>query len=289
MNDSSSESNQNYHEESPPADEGEIRARHESNRAGWNEGAVRYSEQIEKTIQFIRDGGSSLHPIERANLGSLKGWCKKAIHLQCASGRDTLSLLNEGVEEVVGIDISDVQIQNACLTSAALNAPASWIRCDVLDTPHELDGSADLVYTGRGAMCWLQDVPAWALVVARLLKPGGVFHILDDHPVTWLFDPDAEDLRYSGINYFEYYESGVGWPDSYIGKLEKSLDQQARKYEALWTLADIHQSLVSAGLVIEYLGEHPEDYWLPFPNLKPALRGRIPMTFSLKARKPLSG
>jgi len=48
-------------------------------------------------------GGSNLHPIERANLGDLRPWCRAAIHLQCASGRDTLSLWNEGAGRVVGV------------------------------------------------------------------------------------------------------------------------------------------------------------------------------------------
>jgi hypothetical protein len=35
------------------------------------------------------------------------------------------------------------------------------------------------------------------------------------------------------------------------------------------------------------MGEHPEPYWEEFPHLKAELRGRIPNTFSLLARKPL--
>ena len=178
----------------PAADAAEVRARHDANRAAWNEGAARYTEEIEETIAFLRSGGSNLHPVERANLGDLAAWCRMAIHLQCASGRDTLSLWNEGVSQVVGVDISDVHIANARRISAALAAPATWYRCDVLDTPHELDGTADLVYTGRGALCWLHDLNGWAAVIARLLKPGGLFHVFDDHPVNWLFEQDTEDL-----------------------------------------------------------------------------------------------
>src|SRR3954451_9354789 len=129
----------------------DIHARHEANRAGWNEGARHYTAEIAETIDFIAQGGSNLHPIERRNLGDLRAWCGTAIHLQCASGRDTLSLLNEGVGRVVGVDISDVHIENARQTSAGLAAlghpvAAEWIRCDVLETPHTLDGTADLVY-----------------------------------------------------------------------------------------------------------------------------------------------
>ena len=275
-----------YQPERLPEDEAEVRARHESNRAGWNEGAVHYSDNLERAIQALREGKSSLHPLERANREDLGSWCHTAIHLQCASGRDTLSLWLEGVQQVVGVDISDVHIDNARKMSAALNAPARWYRCDVLDTPVELNSSADLVYTGRGAICWLQDLTLWARVVYRILKPGGVFHVLDDHPVTWLFDNEAEAPTYSDTSYFGYAESSQGWPSTYIGDLAIPLEQQARKYERLWTLAEIFSALTQARLVVERLGEHPEMYWESFPNLKPEYLGRIPLTFTMMARKP---
>jgi SAM-dependent methyltransferase len=272
--------------ERPPQNEAEVRTMHEANRAGWNEGAISYTQAINETIEFLREGHSNLHPIERQNLGSLGKWCKMAIHLQCASGRDTISLLNEGVERVIGVDISDVHIENARKISAALNAPAEWYRCDVLDTPHELDGTADLVYTGRGALCWLHDLDAYAKVVYRILKPGGIYHVLDDHPAAFLFDLESNTYTYSGTSYFGAVESGVGWPSTYIGdSIGIPLDQQSRKYERGWNLMDIFNALTGSGLRIEYLGEHPDPYWELFPNLLPELRGRIPLTFSMLAKK----
>jgi hypothetical protein len=110
-----------------PQTEDQIRAWHESNRQGWNEGAIHYTAAITDTVNYLRAGKSNLHPVERRNLeklGKLSEWCKFAIHLQCASGKDTLSLLNEGVERVAGVDISDRHIENARQISAALNAPA---------------------------------------------------------------------------------------------------------------------------------------------------------------------
>jgi len=271
--------------QAPAAGEEEVRARHEANRAAWNEGAVRYTEEIAETIAFLAAGRSNLHPVERANLGDLRAWCDTAIHLQCASGRDTLSLWNEGVPHVMGVDISDVHIANARRISEALNAPARWYRCDILDTPHELDGTADLVYTGRGALCWLHNLDGWAAVIARLLKPGGILSLFDDHPVTWLFEPDAAELVSSGIDYFTHAESSQGWPSTYIGELTVPVAQQARKFERLWTLAMVFGALHRAGLIVEHLGEHREPYWDVFPRLKTELKARIPMTFSMIARR----
>ena len=263
----------------------QVKARHEANRLAWNEGAAMYTDELSESIDFLQAGGSNLHSVERENLGELRSWCETAIHLQCASGHDTLSLWNEGVRNVVGIDISDVHIENARRKSQVLGAPARWFRCDIADAPHELDESADLVYTGRGALCWLHDIDAWARVVHRLLKPGAILHVFDDHPVTWLFDMDSEDLTGSGIDYFGHSESSRGWPCTYIGNLDKDLEAHSVKFERLWNLAEIFQALVRAGLTVEHVGEHREPYWECFPNLKPGLARKIPMTFSMIARK----
>jgi SAM-dependent methyltransferase len=272
----------------PPAHSpAEVRRRHEANRLAWNQGAAHYSAEVAQTIDLLRAGHSSLHPLERANLGDLRTWCSTAIHLQCASGQDTLSLWVEGARQVVGIDISDVHIANARQTSAALSAPATWYRCDVLDTPHELDGMADLVYTGQGALCWIHDLDAWAKVIHRLLKPGGVFHVLDSHPVMWLFRNDLPDLIASGIDYFRHSETNRGWPDTYIGSLGMPSERHAVKYERQWPMGAVFTALRQAGLEVTRFGEHAEDFWDSWPALKPELRGRLPMTFSMMARKPL--
>jgi SAM-dependent methyltransferase len=266
-------------------DADEVRRRHEQNRLAWNQGAQHYTDTLSEAIDFLRNGGSNLHPIERANLGDLGSWCSTAIHLQCASGKDTLSLWNEGVDRVVGVDISDVHIANARTMTEALDAPAEWYRCDILDTPHELDGTADLVYTGRGAVCWLQDINAWAKVVARLLKPGGVVHLLDGHPMTWLFRQEVPRLELEpDIDYLEVAAASRGWGPTYIGDLGMPPEQHAVKNERLWPLSTIVMALVDAGLTLEYLGEHREGYWEPFPEIPQEELHRIPQTFSLKAR-----
>jgi len=97
---------------------------HQANRAGWNEGAARYAEVVERDIEFLRNGGTNLGEPEHAFLADLSQWCGRAIHLQCAGGTDTLSLWNYGAREVVGVDISDLMIDCARQKSAALGAPA---------------------------------------------------------------------------------------------------------------------------------------------------------------------
>lgn len=277
---------EDYGAELPATNVGEVRFRHEENRAAWNEAAIRYAEWVPETIEFIRSGRSSLHPFERENLGDLRSWCHTAIHLQCASGRDTLSLYSEGVPDVAGVDISDLHIDNARRTSAELGIPARWYRSDVLDTPSELDGTADLVYTGRGALCWLHDLNAWGRVVARLLRPGGIFHVLDDHPVTALFEFDPEIIVPNGTNYFAGAEWSRGWPDVYIGDFGKENAQMARKHEQTWSLSAIFNALTSAGLRIDLLKEYPTSYWGLFPNMAEEIRSTLPLAFAMRGMRP---
>jgi SAM-dependent methyltransferase len=279
----------NWEKEEAARTDAEVRARHQENRRAWNEGAAWYTAANEVRVADLRAGRSNLHPVERRNLarvGPLQDWCRRAVHLQCASGYDTLSLLLEGAHEVVVVDISDVHIENARWTSQQLGMPATWRCCDVLDTPHDLDGTADLVYTGRGAIYWLHDLNGWAQVVARLLRPGGVLSLLEDHPVTWLFSQDTPTLTPSGNDYFTHAEWNKGWPDSYIGELEVPTEAQTAKHERLWKLSDVVNALVEAGLNVTYLGEHRDEYWEAFPKLSAEEKAKLPMTFSVVARKP---
>jgi SAM-dependent methyltransferase len=266
----------------------EVRFRHQNNRAAWNEAANSYTKENEERVRLLRTGKSSLHPVERRNferLGVVSQWCNRAIHLQCASGYDTLSLIIEGAREVIGVDISEIHINNARWTTEQLHMPAQWFCCDVLDTPVELNETADLVYTGQGAINWIHDIGAWANVVARLLRKGGVLSLLEGHPASWLFSQESERLEASGLNYFAHAEASQGWTDEYIGNLGKPAVQHATKHERLWTIADVFQALVKAGLAVEYLGEHPEEYWSAFPKLNDREKSKIPMTYSIIARK----
>ena len=271
----------------------DVRQRHQSNRAAWNEAAHRYEQEIERDIELLRAGGKSLAEPELRFLRDLGSWCRRAIHLQCAGGLDTLALWKQGAAEVVGVDISERMIACARRKSEALGAPAQWHCCDVLETPEELNGTADLVYTGKGALYWLMDINAWARVVARLLRPGGGrLYVFEGHPLDWVWDPQAAELRIDPDPRFGSYFSETiavdqGWPAEYMpARCVPPVEQQAPKHERLWTLGDILNSLADAGLILERFEEHPDQFWSQFPNLPREIADRLPHTFSLLMRRP---
>ncbi len=260
----------------------DVRAMHGSNRAAWDEAAERYEGWFEESVAEIRAGGSNLFPVERELIGDLHGRCRRAIHLQCAAGRDTLALWTLGAEEVVGVDFSPRMLDLAARLTAATGAPARWILADVLDVPAELDGTGDLVYTGRGAIIWLQDLDAWAATVVRLLAPEGRFVLFDGHPAEWLFDVDA-DGRWvaTDYDYFAGPEVSRGWSTGFIDHLSIADADQSWKFARAWTLGEVVTSLLRAGLRIEQVQEHPVDWWGGHHDARADERGRIPLSFSI--------
>jgi SAM-dependent methyltransferase len=267
-----------------PDEAADVRGMHAANRAAWDEAAERYEGWFDEAVALIGSGGSNLFPVEQDLIGDLHGRCPRAIHLQCAGGRDTLSLWNLGADEVIGIDISPRMLDLAARLTEATGAPARWILCDVLDTPHELDGTADLVYTGRGAIMWLQDLDAWAAVLRRLLAPAGRLVIFDAHPAEWLFDTDDDGYWVAtDYNYFAGPEASKGWAPRYIDALSIPEDDQSWKFARGWTLGEIITALLGAGLRLERVTEHPVDWWGGHGNVRPEERGRIPLSFSVVA------
>lgn len=265
----------------------DIHALHQETGYAWDKAAVGYEREEADDIAFLRSGGSHLFAPERRLLGDLRPWCRCAIHLQCAGGGDTLSLLAQGAHAVVGTDISPRMIAVAHRKARALDAPASFHVCDTLDVPRELDGTADLVYTGRGALPWMMDLGAWAQVAERLLRPGGKLYVFEGHPLDWVWDMEAREYRLDSVrgDYFSERITDQRWPNPLLDRLSESDEERPRAREHQWTLGNVLNSLVGAGLRLERFEEHPDLYWDQFPHLPHDIVRRLPHTFSLLVSK----
>ncbi len=263
----------------------DVRAMHAATGAAWDEAAERYEGWLAGAIELIQAGGGNLFPEEVTLLGDLHG-CRRAIHLQCAGGRDTLSLWRLGATEVVGVDLSGRMINLAERLTAATGAPARWFQADVLDTPAELNGTADLVYTGRGSLLWLQDLVAWATVVRRLLVPGGRLVLFEGHPLEWLVDGDEDGRwRLTDYDYFAGPEASRGWSPGFIDRLSIPDGEQHWKFSRAWTLGEVVTAVAGAGLRIERLVESPRDWWSGHADIAPEERARLPLSYGLVATR----
>ena len=261
---------------------------HKENERAWDLVArSKYSHDVESDVALLASGRTSLMSHELRLLGELGAWCGRAIHLQCSHGLDALSLWKLGAREIVGVDISASMLALAQQKAQLLGAPAKWIHNNVLDAPAHLNGTADLVYTGKGALPWVTDLRRWAAVIERLLKPGGLAFIFEGHPLNWVWEPDANEysLRSDGGDYFAAEpRANRDFPAS--GLRQTASDQSAPcAIEKQWTLGEIVTTLTEAGLRLERLEEHPDQFWPLFRGIPEPLANRLPHTFALLMRK----
>ncbi|MCB2231645.1 class I SAM-dependent methyltransferase [bacterium] len=258
---------------------------HEKNRLAWNQMVDLHINHPEYLTRHVIDGGSSLKKIELDAIGDVKG--KKLLHLMCQFGLDTLSWAREGAR-VTGVDISERSVEVANEIAAKAKLDAEFVRSDVLDLIGVIDRKFDVVYQSYGTHIWISDIERWANVVAHYLKPGGVFFLIDEHPVNQLFlQPDA------GFDYFMQEPERTVNPTDYCEQ-ETHIDGELVEWQH--PVYRIVNALIAAGLQIEALGEYNYYYykycdgWVPFDGhpgywLPPdGKRSKYPLMLSVKAR-----
>ncbi len=160
---------------------------------------------------------------------------------------------------------------------------------DVLEFA-DLDGQADLVYTGKGAVYWMFDLPGWAAKVAQTLQPGGWFLLFDFHPMMWLFRDGQDGIEVNPVSYFAPVISYRDWaPNHFAGPGAGAADSGALRQLRPWPPSAVIQSLIQAGLDLAVFHEYPDslvDEWTAYPRATSAERSRIASTYAVMARKP---
>jgi SAM-dependent methyltransferase len=107
---------------------------------------------------------------EWRDLGELAG--RDVVHLQCHLGTETVVFAGRGAR-TAGLDISPESIKQARRIAAEQGAGVEYVQSNVYDAAAALGGrSFDVVYTGKGAMCYLPDLDRWAGVVAGVPSSG---------------------------------------------------------------------------------------------------------------------
>ncbi|MFH0881602.1 MAG: methyltransferase domain-containing protein, partial [bacterium] len=217
----------------------------EQNRRYWNEVTPAHRDSEFYGVDPFLAGKTALYAREIEDLRNLHG--KRLLHLQCHFGLDTLSWAREGAE-VTGVDLSDVSIETAREIAEKAKIQARFLCNNVYDLPGPLTGETfDVVYTGRGASCWLRDLDRWAEIIAELLAPGGVLYLHDTHPMLYLWQEEGAlpPFRVEGSYYHD--------PEPLTDEPGKSADYaggdyipKGQAYEWRWTIADILNSLIRA-------------------------------------------
>lgn len=266
----------------------------ETNRRAWDERATLHPDTDHYDVQGFLDGDTTLHELERDELGDVVHAADSLLHLQCHFGMDTLSWVREADIEAVGVDFSPEAIDRATdlAMEAGLSSRVEFVDANVLDV--DLDRTFDVVFTSYGVINWLPALDAWADTIARHLAPGGTFYIAEIHPFAWVFEDVTEGIGELAYPYFEQDEPLEFDVDGTYADPDVTLEH-TRTVEWAHGLGSIVSSLCDAGLHIEFLHEHP---WLEFqmyPSMVEDDNGRwwlpddgtpaMPLTFSLGAKQ----
>lgn len=261
-----------------------------ANRAIWNAWTTHFTTSAHHAdVALVRADGSSLHSIEREEVGSVRG--RTLLHLQCNMGADTLSWARLDAQ-VTGVDIAENAIGAVRALARETGLPARFLRSDVYALPAVLANEFDIVFASYGVLCWLPDLPRSAEIAARNVRPGGVFYLVDMHPFTNVFA--AADATGAGLDlrvarpYFhaaspaaeEVEHTGAGNPTTL--------------YSWSYGLGEVVSALLEAGLRLDFLHEHAVTFYQRFPALVqgddgwwrwPTPAQTLPLLFSLRATK----
>ena len=215
------------------------------------------------------------------------------LHLQCHIGTDTLSWARLGAD-VTGLDFSGEAIRAAQALAERAGITARFVESPVENAPAALRRQFDVVYTSLGVITWLPDLDAWAAAVFASLAPGGLFHVRDGHPMLYTIDYERDDDDL--VITLPYFSTGTPQrSDDGLTYMVENPGTQATTYEWAHPLAEIVQALLSAGLLLLSFHEHEDIPWQALPQLVPGELGytlpkgrdRVPLTFSITARRPL--
>lgn len=243
-----------------------------------------------------RDPLEWIVPFEWEALGALDG--KDLAHLQCHLGVETMALAKAGAR-VTGLDFSTRAIEQATAAAEAAKLPIEYVKADVYAADEVLGaGRFDIVYTGKGSLCYLPDLTSWAEAVARLLRPGGFVYLVEFHPlltalgVTEAFG-DASELTIqrdylAGRGAIEY-DSAHTYTDG------PALPADTLYYEWPHGIGEVVTALVRAGLAVDELAEPDVLPWPRWPWMTRTEHGwwqvgagehpRVPTLYALRASK----
>lgn len=261
------------------------------NREHWTELARIHTQPSSYyDLEGFKAGGLSLRALMREELGDVHD--RTLLHLQCHIGLDTLSWARLGAK-VTGVDFCEEALATARQLAAECGLAAEFICADIDDLPDGLGRTFDIVFTSFGTTTWLPDLDHWATLIARSLRPGGTFYIMDGHPFSMCVS-NADDPSVLKVAYPYFHSPEPMWCEPDHDYAVRSARVTAGAYEWTHGLGEIVTSLARAGLRIEFLHELPCCDYEYLKNMSRDESGwwwldntmiRIPHTYSIKATR----
>jgi SAM-dependent methyltransferase len=223
------------------------------------------------------------------HLGDLRGL--EVAHLQCHIGTDSLSLARAGAG-VTGVDFSTAALEVARDLSRRAGPDVRFVEAAIDEVPEVLAGERfDLVYTTVGVIDWLPSMPAWARVVAGLLRPGGRLYLRDGHPMRATLDDERDDDLLLVTHPYGAAHGPLRWDDPTTYTDGDAVLDAPVTYEWNHGIGEVVQAVLDAGLRLTELWEGFALDWPALPTMVerdgryvlPDRPERLPMEFRLQA------
>ncbi len=278
-----------------PATDAMIRA----NQANWDARTPVHVASAFYGLDGTRTADDWFAPFEWDDLGPLAG--RDVLHLQCHLGTETQAFAERGAARTVGLDFSGAALEQARRLAADSGRDIEFVQADVHRAAEVLDGHRfDVVYTGKGALCYLPDLSRWAQVIAGLLRPGGMLYVVEFHPLLNSLGPAPDPGRAPGdeqlVLAHDYLEGrgAIRSDTPYTYTDGPPVEGATTSYEWRHGLGETVGALVGAGLTVDLLRETDLLPWKRFEAMEQAENGwwrlppekpRIPLLFALRAVK----
>ena len=256
-----------------------------ANEHAWGVNSQQHYNHFKK---LLLAGEYSLNRHILSEIGDLSG--KKVIHLQCNTGADTIALSQLGAKSVVGVDLVPNNIHYAEKLADDLGVEnVSFIVSDIMAFMDNHDEKYDVVFVSEGALGWFPNFEKWGKTIRHLLNDDGYFYIFEAHPIVLMFNEGKLAEGVIEISY-PYFATEPDFDDS-IGGYASDVTRDVEVYFWMYKVSDVLNSLISAGLQIEYFNEFEENFFdrggspavggglYNYPHNK----GHFPQSFSLRA------
>lgn len=266
-----------------------------ANQANWDARTPVHVSSAFYGLDGSRTAEDWFAPFEWTDLGDLAG--REVLHLQCHLGTETAAFAERGAAHTVGLDFSAAAVAQARRLAAEAGRSVEFVRSDVHRAVEALGGRRfDVVYTGKGALCYLPDLTAWAEVVSSLLRPGGTFYLVEFHPLLDALGPTPSPDRQQ-LRLYHDYLAGRGplrsdTPRTYTDG--PPVQGATTSYEWRHGLGEVVSAVIGAGMTLQLVRETELLPWKRFDAMVPAENGWwrlppsepiVPLLYALRAVK----
>jgi SAM-dependent methyltransferase len=272
--------------------DGATRRMIEANAANWD---ARTPVHTSSEFYGTRDADYWFADFEWEDLGGLSG--RDVLHAQCHLGTETIAFARRGAR-TVGLDISRESVRAAERIAAGAGVQIEYVCADVYDALDALGAERfDVIYSGKGAVCYLPDLARWAAILRDLLKPGGRVYLVEFHPLLSALGPAPRPDASEELLLLHDYLAGSGALErdsTYTYTDGPAVEGATVSYEWAHGLGEVVNAFIDAGLRIDRLRESESIPWPRWPHMERTERGwwrlpdaapRIPLFYALLAAK----